>query len=84
MAGKKKTKDIISSATRSVKEPEIKLYVSEVEQWIATLSTVTNHSRHNVLEAILFDAWEKSLLEGKFVVEYKVNNARTKIQTRSN
>jgi siderophore synthetase component len=83
MVAKKKTKNTNSSATRSVKEPEMKPFLPEVEEWLTRICKETNISRDKVVEALLFDVWEKSLCEPKFASEYKVHNARTKIQVRS-
>ena len=79
MVAKKKTKDTISSATQSVKEPEIKPFLPEVEQWLTTLCKETNISRDKVVEALVFEAWEKSFGELRYAMEYKITNARTKI-----
>jgi hypothetical protein len=84
MVAKKKTKDTNSSATQSVKEPEIKPYLPEVEVWLNKLEINSVFDRNQIIEAIVFNAWEKSIWEGHLTSEYQVADAQTKIKIRSN
>ena len=87
MVAKKKTKNTNPSATQCVKECEVKepelLFPREVEVWLNKIENNTIFNRNQIIEALVFNAWEKSLWEGQLTSEYQVSDAQTKIKIRS-
>ena len=88
MVAKKKTKNTNSSATQCVKECEVKEpeinFFPEVEVWLNKIEKNCTFNRNQIVEALVFNAWERSLLEGQLTTEYSVANAQSKIKLRSN
>ena len=83
MTAKKKTKDTNSSAKPKVSKPEL-LFTKEVEVWLNKIENNSVFNRNQIIEALVFNAWEKSLWEGQLTSEYQVSDAQTKIKLRSN
>jgi hypothetical protein len=75
MTAKKKTK---TNSSAKPKVPE--KFNSKVEIFLDQVCEECKLEKTEVIEALLFDAWDKSRWEPKHSIYYKVNNARQKMQ----